>query len=135
MAALTAERTLHYLYVLLCQLKLKDDRDIKGVILKILFKREQGQPDVKIIFQLKPRSNDDYVSYISRLRSHGRRSPGGCIPPSVCQIFAKLPFLPQILAFLCLQPPHVPVSPHTFKFTPPSMDLIDVRLQGEVEIF
>ena len=32
-------------------------------------------------------------------------------PPSFCQIMAKSPFLPQILAFLCLQPPHVPVSP------------------------
>ena len=41
------------------------------------------------------------------------------------KVFAKflenLPFLPQILGFLCLQPPHVPVSPHTFKFTLPSM--------------
>ena len=34
----------------------------------------------------------------------------------------NLPFLPQILAFLCLQPPHVPVSPRTFKFTPPSVE-------------
>ena len=32
-------------------------------------------------------------------------------PPSFCQICAKSPFLPHILAFLCLQPPHVPVSP------------------------
>ena len=32
-------------------------------------------------------------------------------PPKFCQICAKFPFLPQILGFLCLQPPHVPVSP------------------------
>ena len=47
---------------------------------------------------------------------------GGAVAPSV---FAKFlqnhPFLPQILAFLCLHPPHVPVSPCTFKFKPPSM--------------
>ena len=30
---------------------------------------------------------------------------------SFCQICAKSPFLPQMSAFLCLQPPHVPVSP------------------------
>ena len=42
-------------------------------------------------------------------------------PPVFAKFVQNLPFLPQILAFLCLQPPHVPVSPRTFKFTPPSM--------------
>ena len=47
---------------------------------------------------------------------HGRwsRGAGGCSPqflPNFCKIFL----------FLCLQPPHVPVSPRTFKFTPSSM--------------
>ena len=46
---------------------------------------------------------------------------GGCSPPVLAKFLQNLPFLPQILAFLCLQPPHVPVSPCTFKFTPPSM--------------
>ena len=46
---------------------------------------------------------------------------GGCSAPSFCQIFAKSPFFASILAFLCLQPPHVPVSPRTLKFTPPSL--------------
>ena len=47
---------------------------------------------------------------------------GGCSPPPVFAKFLQnLPFLPQILAFLCLQPSHVPVSLRTFKFTPPSM--------------
>ena len=40
---------------------------------------------------------------------HGRWSRegglGGC-SPQFCQIFAKSPFLPYILAFLCLQAPH-----------------------------
>ena len=61
----------------------------------------------------------------SLILEFGRRSRGGgwggCSSPSFCQIFAKSSFLSQILAFLCLQPPHVPVSPRTFKFTPPSM--------------
>ena len=55
---------------------------------------------------------------------HGRRSRGGwgaVAPPVFAKFLQNLPFLPQILAFLCLQPPHVPVSPRTFKFTPPSM--------------
>ena len=43
--------------------------------------------------------------------------------------FAKflqnLTFFPQILAFLCLQPPHVPVSLRTFKFTPPFLNICD----------
>ena len=47
---------------------------------------------------------------------------GGCSPPGFAKFSQNLPFLPQILAFLCLQSPHVPVSPHTFKFTPPSME-------------
>ena len=46
---------------------------------------------------------------------------GGCSPPVFAKFLQNLPFLPQALAFLCLQPPHVPVSPCTFKFTPPSM--------------
>ena len=46
---------------------------------------------------------------------------GGCSPPVFAKFLQNLPFLPQILAFLCLQPPHVPVSLRTFKFTPPSM--------------
>ena len=46
---------------------------------------------------------------------------GGLAPPVFAKFVQNLPFLPQILAFLCLQPPHVPVSPLTFKFTPPSM--------------
>ena len=37
--------------------------------------------------------------------------PGGCSPPVFAKFLQNLPFLPQILAFLCLQPPHVPVSP------------------------
>ena len=41
----------------------------------------------------------------------GRAVGAGGLAPSFCQICAKSPFLPQILAFLCLQPPHVPVSP------------------------
>ena len=48
--------------------------------------------------------------------NHGRRSWG-----AVAKFLQNLPFLPQILAFLCLKPPDVPVSPHTFKFTPPAM--------------
>ena len=61
--------------------------------------------------------------------SHGRWSGGGGLVGTVVPlVFAKflqnLPFLPQILAFLCLQPPHIPVSPRTFKFTPPSMPVI-----------
>ena len=37
---------------------------------------------------------------------------GGCSsPPAFAKFFQNLPFLPQILAFLCLQLPHVPVSP------------------------
>ena len=40
----------------------------------------------------------------------GAMGAGG-VAPSFCQVCAKSPFLPQILAFLCLQPPHVPVSP------------------------
>ena len=46
---------------------------------------------------------------------------GGCSPPVFATFLQNLPFLPQILAFLCLQPPHVPVSPRTLKFTPPSL--------------
>ena len=49
---------------------------------------------------------------------------GGAVappPPVFAKFSQNLPFLPQILAFLCLQSPHVPVSPRTFKFTPPSM--------------
>ena len=46
---------------------------------------------------------------------------GGLAPPVFAKFVQNLPFLPQILAFPCLQPPHVPVSPLTFKFTPPSM--------------
>ena len=42
-------------------------------------------------------------------------------PPVFAKFLQNLPFLPQILAFLCLQPPHVPVSPRTFKFTRPSL--------------
>ena len=41
----------------------------------------------------------------------GAVGAGGLAPPSFCQICTKSPFLPQILAFLCLQPPHIPVSP------------------------
>ena len=54
---------------------------------------------------------------------HGRRGQGagGCSPPVFAKFLQNLPFLPQILAFLCLQPPHVPVSPRTFKFTPSSV--------------
>ena len=55
---------------------------------------------------------------------HGWRSwgaVGAVAPPVFAKFLQNLPFLPQILAFLCLQPPHVPVSPCTFKFTPPSM--------------
>ena len=59
---------------------------------------------------------------IAQPQPHRRRSRvGGCSPPVFAKFLQNLPFLPQILAFLCLQPPHVPVSPHTFKFTPPSM--------------
>ena len=51
----------------------------------------------------------------------GAEGAGGAVAPPVFAKFSQnLPFLPQILAFLCLQPPHVPVSPRTFKFTPPS---------------
>ena len=50
--------------------------------------------------------------------------PGGAVaPPVFAKFLQNIPFLPQILAFLCLQPPHVPVSPRTFKFTPPSMNI------------
>ena len=35
----------------------------------------------------------------------GRAGGGGGIAPSFCQILQNLPFLPQILAFLCLQAP------------------------------
>ena len=52
--------------------------------------------------------------------------PGGCTPlspPVFAKFLQNLPLLQQVLAFLCLQPqlPHVPASPRTFKFTPPSM--------------
>ena len=40
---------------------------------------------------------------------------GGCSPPVFAKFSQNLPFLPQILAFLCLQPPHVPVSPPHFQ--------------------
>ena len=53
---------------------------------------------------------------------------GGCSPPVFAKFSQNLPFLPQILAFLCLQSPHVPVSPRTFKFTPPSMNRLGVSL-------
>ena len=46
---------------------------------------------------------------------------GAVAPPVFAKCLQNLPFLPQILAFLCLQPPHIPVSRRTFKFTPPSM--------------
>ena len=48
----------------------------------------------------------------------GGYSPPPQFMPNFCKIFL---FLPQILAFLCLQPPHIPVSPRTSKFTPPPM--------------
>ena len=51
----------------------------------------------------------------------GGGAGGAVAPPVFAKFLQNLPFLPQILAFLCLQPPHVPVSPRTFKFTPPSM--------------
>ena len=59
--------------------------------------------------------------YLQR-RRHGRQSRGlgGCSPPVFAKFLQNLSLLPQILAFLCLQPPHIPVSPRTFKFTPPS---------------
>ena len=51
-------------------------------------------------------------------RSRGWWGGGGggggavAVAPSVLAKFLQnLPFLPQIVAFLCLQPPHVPVSP------------------------
>ena len=37
--------------------------------------------------------------------------PRGWGGPVFAKFLQNLPFLPQILAFLCLQPPHVPVSP------------------------
>ena len=37
---------------------------------------------------------------------------GGCSPQFLPNFWKISLFLPQILAFLCLQPPHVPVSPH-----------------------
>ena len=46
---------------------------------------------------------------------------GGLAPPVFAKFVENLPFLPQSLAFLCLQPPHDPVSPLTLKFTLPSM--------------
>ena len=49
---------------------------------------------------------------------------GGCSPPVFAKFSQNLPFLPQILAFLCPQPPHVPVSPRAFKFTPPSVTVL-----------
>ena len=69
-----------------------------------------------------------FIIYQLWLTSHPRSTvvlpwtvePGGG-GGRFCQFFQNLPFLPQILAFLCLQPPHVPVSSRTFKFTPPSM--------------
>ena len=51
----------------------------------------------------------------------GARGAGGYRPPVFAKCLQNLSFLPQILAFLCLQPPHVPVSPLTFRFTLPSM--------------
>ena len=60
---------------------------------------------------------------------HGLRNrgggAGGCSPPVFAKFLQNLPFLPQILTFLCLQPPHVPVSHRTFKFTPPFLPLTD----------
>ena len=41
---------------------------------------------------------------------------GGCSLPVFAKFLQNLPSLPQILVFLCLQPPHVPVSPYAFKF-------------------
>ena len=46
----------------------------------------------------------------------------GGLYPQFLQKFLNHPFLPQILAVLCLQPPHFSVSPCTFKFTPTSLN-------------
>ena len=65
----------------------------------------------------------------------GARGAGGgaVAPPVFAKFLQNLPFLPQILAFLCLQHPHVPVSPSTFKFAPPSMSLVQTTLDGTEE--
>ena len=44
----------------------------------------------------------------------------GTLAPQFMQNFCKIPLLPQILAVLCLQPPHFSVSPRNSKFTPRS---------------
>ena len=78
----------------------------------------QDSPHVIIHVKLIHSPNHRMLGIIQMLRTdpvstHGRQSWGGwgAIAPSFCQIFENLPLLPQILAFLCLQPPHVPVSP------------------------
>ena len=63
-----------------------------------------------------------YLQYLSTDMGGGAGGAGGAVAPPVFTKFSQnLPFLPQILAFLCQKPPHVPVSPRTFKFTPPSL--------------
>ena len=60
---------------------------------------------------------------MSSLQKQGRRSQEavGFSPPFFANFLKNLPFLPQSLAILCLQPPHFLVSTHTFKFTPLSL--------------
>ena len=60
---------------------------------------------------------------------------GGTSSPVFAKFLQNLLFLPQILAFLCLQPPHVPVSPRTFKFTPPSLRIMATISKLSPQIF
>ena len=53
---------------------------------------------------------------------HGRWSRGGgggagvgAVAPDFAKFLQNLPFLPQILAFLCLQPPHVPALSNSLR--------------------
>ena len=48
---------------------------------------------------------------------------GGCTPPPpvFCQIFCNIPLFYVKFWHFYAYSPHVPVSPRTFKFTPPSM--------------
>ena len=64
---------------------------------------------------------DDPVIISHRWQSQG--GGGGAVAPIFCQIFAKSPFFASNfgISMLTAPPPHIPVSPRTFKFTPPSM--------------
>ena len=74
-----------------------------------------------------------YPGKLKFILMDGGAGRSGC-SPSVLPNFCKAPFLPQILAFLCLQPPHVPVSPRTFKFPPPFLILVKISSAPGKEI-